>query len=286
MGVLLVGGCTGTYNAGTHRRRTIVPYETILFEIAGSVATLTLNRPDKLNSFTSAMHRDLRDAMQRVRSDSSVRVLLITGAGRGFCAGQDLGERVMSGNPAGHDVGATLEENYNPLVLGLRALPIPVVCAVNGVAAGAGCNFALAADIVIAARSAKFIEAFSRIGLIPDAGGTYVLPRLVGMARAMGLAMLAEPLSAEQAEAWGLIWKCVEDDQLAAEAGKLTAALAAGPTSAYALIKQALYASANNSIEQQLAMEARLQREAGRTADFKEGVQAFLEKRQAKFVGR
>jgi 2-(1,2-epoxy-1,2-dihydrophenyl)acetyl-CoA isomerase len=263
-----------------------VPYATILFEIAGNVATVTLNRPDKLNSFTSAMHRDLRDAMQRVRSDASVRVLLITGAGRGFCAGQDLSERVMSGNPADHDVGSTLEENYNPLVLGLRALPIPVVCAVNGVAAGAGCNFALAADIVIAARSAKFIEAFSRIGLIPDAGGTYVLPRLVGMARAMGLAMLADALSAEQAEAWGLIWKCVDDNQLAAEAGKLTAALAAGPTSAYALIKQALYASPNNSIEQQLAMEARLQREAGRTADFKEGVQAFLDKRQAKFLGR
>jgi 2-(1,2-epoxy-1,2-dihydrophenyl)acetyl-CoA isomerase len=263
-----------------------VPYETILFEIADSVATLTLNRPDKLNSFTAAMHRDLRDAMQKVRDDKSLRVLLITGAGRGFCAGQDLSERVMSGDAANVDVGATLEENYNPLVLGLRALPIPVVCAVNGVAAGAGCNFALAADIVIAARSAKFIEAFSRIGLLPDAGGTYVLPRLVGMSRAMALSMLAEPVSAEQAEAWGLIWKCVEDDRLAAEARKLTAALSAGPTSGYALIKQALYASANNSIEQQLALEARLQREAGRTADFKEGVQAFLEKRPARFTGR
>jgi 2-(1,2-epoxy-1,2-dihydrophenyl)acetyl-CoA isomerase len=215
-----------------------------------------------------------------------VRALLITGAGRGFCAGQDLSERVMSGEAADFDVGGTLEENYNPLVLGLRALPIPVVCAVNGVAAGAGANFALAADIIIAARSAKFIEAFSRIGLIPDAGGTYFLPRLVGLSRAMGLAMLAEPLSAEQAEACGLIWKCIDDEQFAAEALKLARTLAAGPTKAYALIKQALYASANNSIEQQLALEAKLQREAGRSADFKEGVKAFLEKRPAKFAGR
>jgi 2-(1,2-epoxy-1,2-dihydrophenyl)acetyl-CoA isomerase len=263
-----------------------VPYATILFEIADNVATLTLNRPDKLNSFTAAMHGELRDAMQKVRGDKSVRALLITGAGRGFCAGQDLSERVMSGDPADLDVGATLEENYNPLILGLRALPMPVVCAVNGVAAGAGCNFALAADIVIAARSARFIEAFSRIGLIPDAGGTYALPRLVGLSRAMAMSLLAEPVTAEQAQAWGLIWKCVDDDQLAAEARKLAGALAAGPTSAYALIKQALYASADNSVEQQLALEARLQREAGRTADFKEGVQAFLEKRPARFTGR
>jgi 2-(1,2-epoxy-1,2-dihydrophenyl)acetyl-CoA isomerase len=263
-----------------------VPYATILFEIAGNVATLTLNRPDKLNSFTSAMHRELRDAVQQVRDDASVRVLLITGAGRGFCAGQDLSERVMSGDAADFDVGATLEEYYNPLVLGLRALPVPVVCAVNGVAAGAGANFALAADVVIAARSAKFLEAFARIGLIPDAGGTYVLPRLVGAARAMGLSMLAEPISAEQAEAWGLIWKCVDDEQLGHEAAKLTSALAAGPTRAYALIKQALYASSSNTAEAQLALEARLQREAGKTADFKEGVKAFLEKRPARFVGR
>jgi 2-(1,2-epoxy-1,2-dihydrophenyl)acetyl-CoA isomerase len=264
----------------------IVPYETILFEISGNVARLTLNRPDKLNSFTNAMHREMREALQQVRGNPSVRVLLITGAGRGFCAGQDLSERVMSGDSADFDVGATLEENYNPLVLGLRALPMPVVCAVNGVAAGAGANFALAADIVIAARSAKFIEAFSRIGLLPDAGGTYVLPRLVGIARAMGMALLAEPISAEQAQAWGLIWKCVEDDQLAAEASKLTSTLAAGPTKAYALTKQALYASANNRAEEQLALEAKLQREAGKTADFKEGVRAFLDKRPAQFVGR
>jgi 2-(1,2-epoxy-1,2-dihydrophenyl)acetyl-CoA isomerase len=263
-----------------------VPYATILFEIADSVATLTLNRPDKLNAFTDTMHAELRDALQRVRGDASVRALVITGAGRGFCAGQDLSERVMSGEVGDYDVGATLEANYNPLVLGLRRLPIPVVCAVNGVAAGAGCNFALAADIVIAARSAKFIEAFSRIGLLPDAGGTYALPRLVGLARAVALSMLAEPVSAEQAQAWGLIWRCVDDAALAAQAGELARSLAAGPTQAYALIKQALYASADNSLEQQLALEARLQREAGRTADFKEGVRAFLEKRPARFSGR
>jgi 2-(1,2-epoxy-1,2-dihydrophenyl)acetyl-CoA isomerase len=263
-----------------------MPFETILFEIDGSVACITLNRPDKLNSFTAAMHAELREALQRVRGEASVRALLITGSGRGFCAGQDLSEQVMSGSGGELDVGATLEENYNPLVLGLRALPIPVLCAVNGVAAGAGCNFALACDIVVAARSARFIEVFSRIGLIPDAGGTYALPRLVGPARALGMALTAEPVTAEQAQAWGLIWKCVDDEQLMPEARKLAAALAAGATRGFALTKQALHASFGNSVEQQLALEARLQREAARTADFREGVQAFLEKRPARFSGK
>ncbi|HEY7757899.1 MAG TPA: 2-(1,2-epoxy-1,2-dihydrophenyl)acetyl-CoA isomerase PaaG [Burkholderiales bacterium] len=263
-----------------------MPFENILFEIAGGVAAITLNRPDKLNSFTAAMHGELREALQRVRSDAAVRALIITGSGRGFCAGQDLSERVMSGSGGEFDVGATLEENYNPLVRGLRTLPIPVVCAVNGVAAGAGCNFALACDVVIAARSARFIEVFSRIGLIPDAGGTYVLPRLIGAARAMGMALTAEPVGAEQAEAWGLIWKCVDDDELMPQARNLAAMLAAGATRGFALTKQALYASCGNSIEQQLALEARLQREAARTADFREGVQAFLEKRTARFSGK
>lgn len=263
-----------------------MPFETILFEIADGVATITLNRPDKLNAFTAPMHAELRDALQRVREDAGVRALLITGAGRGFCAGQDLSARVMSGAAQDFDVGATLEENYNPLVLGLRALPIPVLCAVNGVAAGAGCNFALACDIVIAGRSARFIEAFSRIGLVPDAGGTYVLPRLVGSARAMGMALTAEPVTGEQAQAWGLIWKCVDDDQLISEARTLAASLAGGATRGFALTKQALYASSNNSMQKQLALEARLQREAGRTADFGEGVQAFLEKRPARFTGK
>jgi 2-(1,2-epoxy-1,2-dihydrophenyl)acetyl-CoA isomerase len=263
-----------------------MPFETILFEIADGVATITLNRPDKLNAFTAGMHDDLREAMRQVRAEEGLRVLLITGSGRGFCAGQDLTERVMKDSAGPFDLGSTLEKNYNPLVTGLRALPVPVICAVNGVAAGAGCNLALACDVVIAARSASFIEVFSRIGLIPDACGTYVLPRLVGMARAMGMSLTAEPISAEQAAAWGLIWKCVDDDKLVATARELAQRFAAGPTRAYGLIKQALYASPANTLEQQLALEATLQREAGHSADFQEGVKAFLEKRTAKFTGR
>jgi len=263
-----------------------MPFETILFEIDGGVATLTLNRPDKLNAFTAAMHEELREAMHRVRTEQGVRALLIAANGRGFCAGQDLTERVMKDGAGPFDLGATLEKNYNPLVKGLRELPFPVICAVNGVAAGAGCNFALACDIVIAARSASFIEVFSRIGLIPDACGTYVLPRLVGMARAMGMSLTTEPVTAEQAAAWGLIWKCVDDDQLTSTTRDLAQRFAAGPTRAYALIKQALYASPNNTLEQQLALEAALQREAGQSADFQEGVKAFLEKRPARFSGR
>ena len=263
-----------------------MPFETILFEIDGGVATLTLNRPDKLNAFTAAMHEELREAMHRVRTEQDVRALLIAANGRGFCAGQDLTERVMKDGAGPFDLGATLEKNYNPLVKGLRELPFPVICAVNGVAAGAGCNFALACDIVIAARSASFIEVFSRIGLIPDACGTYVLPRLVGMARAMGMSLTTEPVTAEQAAAWGLIWKCVDDEQLTSTARDLAQRFAAGPTRAYALIKQALYASPNNTLEQQLALEAALQREAGQSADFQEGVKAFLEKRAARFTGR
>jgi len=263
-----------------------MPFETILFEIDGGVATLTLNRPDKLNAFTAAMHEELREAMHRVRTEQGVRALLIAANGRGFCAGQDLTERVMKDGAGPFDLGATLEKNYNPLVKGLRELPFPVICAVNGVAAGAGCNFALACDIVIAARSASFIEVFSRIGLIPDACGTYVLPRLIGMARAMGMSLTTEPVTAEQAAAWGLIWKCVDDDQLTSTTRDLAQRFAAGPTRAYALIKQALYASPNNTLEQQLALEAALQREAGQSADFQEGVKAFLEKRAARFTGR
>jgi 2-(1,2-epoxy-1,2-dihydrophenyl)acetyl-CoA isomerase len=250
------------------------------------VATITLNRPAKLNAFTAAMHADLRDALERVRADGSLRALVLTGAGRGFCAGQDLTENPRLTSDARFDVSATLEHDYHPLVLGLRALPMPVICAVNGVAAGAGCNVVLACDVVLAARSASFIEIFSRIALIPDAGGTYFLPRLVGQARAMALALTAEKVSAEQAEQWGLIWRCVEDDRLTPETRALAVQFANGPTRAYALIKQALYASSGNSLEQQLALEARLQREAGQSPDFREGVKAFLDKRPARFAGR
>jgi 2-(1,2-epoxy-1,2-dihydrophenyl)acetyl-CoA isomerase len=263
-----------------------VKLTTILLDIAEGVATVTLNRPERLNAFTGEMHRELREALARIKADASVRALLITGAGRGFCAGQDLSERMMSPATARVDVGDSLEKNYNPLLKTLRALPMPVVCAVNGVAAGAGCNLALACDIVIAARSASFLQAFARIGLIPDAGGTYTLPRLVGTARAMAAAMLAEQISAERAEQWGLIWKCVDDGKLFDEARSLARHLATQATKALGLMKRAIYASATNTFEHQLDLERDLQREAANSEDFREGVTAFKEKRPAKFTGR
>lgn len=261
-------------------------FNTILFDISEGVATLTLNRPDKLNAFTGEMHAEIREAMAKVTSTPEVRVLLLTGAGRGFCAGQDLSERMMAPGQAQADVGDSLEKNYNPLLKQLRALPIPVICAVNGIAAGAGCNLALACDIVIAGKSASFLQAFARIGLIPDAGGTYTLPRLVGTARAMGAAMLADKISAEQAVEWGMIWKCVDDAQLGQEARTLARQLATQATLALGLIKRAIYASASNTFAQQLDLERDLQRQAASSADFKEGVTAFNEKRPAKFTGR
>ena len=261
-------------------------FNAILLDISEGVATITLNRPDKLNSFTADMHVELREAMKQVKSDASVRALMITGAGRGFCAGQDLSERMMDPGAAKVDVGDSLDKNYNPFLKGLHALPIPVICAVNGVAAGAGCNLALAGDIVIAAKSASFIQVFSRIGLIPDAGGTYTLPRLVGTARAMAAAMLAEKVSAEQAVEWGMIWKCFEDDKFADHARALAKQLAGQATKALGLTKRAIYASSSNTYEQQLDLERDLQREAAASSDFKEGVAAFSEKRPAKFTGR
>jgi 2-(1,2-epoxy-1,2-dihydrophenyl)acetyl-CoA isomerase len=210
--------------------------------------------------------------------------VLITGAGKGFCAGQDLGDRNVAADED-IDLGATLEANYNPLIRRLRALDKPTVCAVNGVAAGAGANLALACDIVLAARSARFIQAFCKIGLVPDSGGTYFLPRLVGEARAKGLALSGEPLSAEQAEAWGLVWKCVDDERLQAEARALAQRLAAGPTKGLGLIKRALHASFANDLDRQLDLERDLQREAGGSADYREGVSAFMQKRQPVFGG-
>ncbi|MBY6261851.1 2-(1,2-epoxy-1,2-dihydrophenyl)acetyl-CoA isomerase [Azospirillum sp. 412522] len=259
---------------------------TILLDIADGVATITLNRPDRLNSFTAAMHEELREAIAEVRDDKSVRCLLLTGAGRGFCAGQDLSDRAVAPGGQGPDLGVSIETNYNPLIRGLRGLPMPVVCAVNGVAAGAGANIALACDIVLAARSASFIQAFCRIGLIPDSGGTWTLPRLVGHARAMGLAMLGDKVSADQAEAWGMIWKAVDDDKLAEEASALARHLATQPTRGLAFIKQALNASSANDLDTQLDLERDLQREAGRSHDYREGVTAFVEKRAPKFEGR
>lgn len=261
-------------------------YESILFSNDQGIARLTLNRPDRLNSFTDAMHAEVRDALARVRADTAVRVLLLTGAGRGFCAGQDLADRAVAPGAAPVDIGASIERNYKPLVLALRALPMPVVCAVNGVAAGAGANIALACDIVIAAKSASFIQAFARIGLLPDAGGTYFLPRLVGSARAMGLALLGEKLSAEQAAAWGLIWKCVEDAELNSTVDTIVTHFASAPTRGLAATKRALQLAATNTLEAQLDIERDLQRELGRSDDYREGVAAFSAKRTPKFSGK
>jgi 2-(1,2-epoxy-1,2-dihydrophenyl)acetyl-CoA isomerase len=261
-------------------------YANILLEIKDGVATLTLNRPDKLNSFTTEMHREVREAVRTVAADATVRCLLLTGAGRGFCAGQDLSDRAVAPGAERPDLGESLDKFYNPLIQALRALEKPVVCAVNGVAAGAGANIAFAADIVLAARSASFVQAFCKIGLVPDSGGTWTLPRLVGMARATALAMLGDKVSAEQAEAWGMIWKCVDDTRLMETAAGLARHLASQPTRGLALIKRAIQASATNTLDQQLDLERDLQRLAGRTQDYREGVAAFLEKRAPRFEGR
>jgi 2-(1,2-epoxy-1,2-dihydrophenyl)acetyl-CoA isomerase len=261
-------------------------YETILFDIANGAARLTLNRPDRLNSFTVQMHAEVADALSKVESDAAVRALLITGAGRGFCAGQDLSDRAVAPGADGVDLGESLENRYNPLIRRIINLPKPVVCAVNGVAAGAGANIAFAADIVFAAKSAKFIQSFSNIGLVPDSGGTWILPRLAGHARALGLALTGEPLSAEKAESWGLIWRAVDDDQLQAECDKLIQRLASGPTKGLAAIKHAMRQGWLSSLDEQLDLERDLQRELGRSQDYKEGVAAFTEKRAPKFAGR
>jgi len=260
--------------------------DSILFEARDGVARITLNRPDRLNSFTAAMHGALREALERVKGDPATRVVLLTGAGRGFCAGQDLADRAVAPGAAPVDLGESIERNYRPLVLALRALPLPVVCAVNGVAAGAGANIALACDIVVATKSASFVQAFCKIGLIPDSGGTYFLPRLAGTARAMGLAMLGDRLTAEQAAQWGLIWRCVEDGEFTAVVEALVAQLAQAPTRGLGAIKRALHAAERNSLEAQLDVERDFQRELGKSEDFKEGVQAFLAKRKANFKGK
>ncbi len=259
--------------------------DTLLFERAEGIARITLNRPDKLNCFNVEMHEALRDALLQVQADKSLRVLVLTGAGRAFCAGQDLSDRAVAPGGAAVDLGASIDKYYGPLVLALRALPMPVICAVNGVAAGAGANLPLACDIVLAARSASFVEVFCKLGLIPDTGGTYFLPRLLGSARATALAMLGDRLSAEQAAAWGLIWQCVDDDQLAAESDKLARHFAQAPTLGLARTKQALQASGLNTLQAQLNLERDFMRELGRSADYREGVAAFLAKRAPRFVG-
>jgi 2-(1,2-epoxy-1,2-dihydrophenyl)acetyl-CoA isomerase len=259
--------------------------EPVLVERHPGYRVITLNRPQRLNAVSEAMHRSLKAVLSEAEEDDGCRALLLTGAGRGFCAGQDLNER-LSEDGQTTVLGNALETYYNPLVRKLRSLPFPVVAAVNGVAAGAGANIALACDLVLAARSASFVQAFAKIGLIPDAGGTWILPRLVGLARARALALTAEPLPAEKAEAWGLIWKMVEDDALMAEAHKLCAHFAAAPTVGLALTKRALDESWNSDLDSQLDLERETQREASLTPDYAEGVRAFIEKRRPVFTGR
>lgn len=261
-------------------------YQTILFELSGGVARLTLNRPDRLNSFNVQMHQEVRDALAKLTDNSEARVLVFSGAGRGFCAGQDLGDRAVAPGGQGVDLGDSIETYYKPLVLALRNLPMPVIAAVNGVAAGAGANIALACDLVIATKSASFVQAFSKLGLVPDSGGTWFLPRLLGNARAMGLALLGDKLPAEQAAQWGLIWRCVEDADFKNTVDQLATQLAAAPTRGLARTKQAIYESWSHSLEQQLDQERDFQRELGRSQDYAEGVAAFTEKRTPKFTGR
>jgi 2-(1,2-epoxy-1,2-dihydrophenyl)acetyl-CoA isomerase len=261
-------------------------YQSILFDLTGGIARLTLNRPDRLNSFNVQMHQEVREVLTQLAATRDARVLVLSGAGRGFCAGQDLGDRAVAPGGEGVDLGESIERNYKPLVLALRNLPMPVIAAVNGVAAGAGANIALACDLVIATRSASFVQAFSKLGLVPDSGGTWFLPRLVGNARAMGLALLGDKLPAEQAAQWGLIWRCVDDADFKTTVDDFAAQLAAAPTKGLARTKQAVYESWSHALEQQLDQERDFQRELGRSQDYAEGVAAFTEKRTPNFTGR
>ena len=257
-------------------------YETIQFERTGHIARITLNRPDRLNSFTRAMHAELRDAIVDL---GDARVVVLTGAGRSFCAGQDLNDRAVAPGET-VDLGETVEESWNPLIRTLAALPQPVIARVNGVAAGAGANIALACDLVIAAKSAKFIQSFSALGLIPDSGGSWHLPRLVGQARALGLALTGEPLPAEKAAEWGLIWKAVDDDTLDAEVDALATKLASLPPLGLAAIKSIVRSSWERTLDEELDLQRHEMRRLGFTEDYREGVAAFLEKRPAQFKGK
>lgn len=257
-------------------------YESIIFDRADGIARITLNRPDRLNSFTRAMHAELRDALGNL---GEARVVVLTGAGRGFCAGQDLNDRAVAPGET-VDLGGTVEESWNPLIRTLATLPQPVIARVNGVAAGAGANIALACDLVIAARSAKFIQSFSALGLVPDSGGSWHLPRLVGQARALGLALTGEPLAAEKAAEWGMIWKAVDDEHLDAEVDPVAAKLASLPPLGLAAIKQIIRTSWGRTLDQELDLQRDEMRRLGFTHDYREGVAAFLEKRPANFIGK
>ena len=261
-------------------------FENITFTVEAGIARLTLNRPDKLNSFTGQMHAELRTALDRVQSDHSIRVLVLTGAGRAFSAGQDLADPDMAKiDGRMPDIGNVVERNYKPLVMRLQNLRVPTIAAVNGIAAGAGASVALACDLVVATKSASFLQAFSKIGLIPDTGGTWFLPQRVGMARAMGLALLADKLPAEKAAEWGLIWECTEDADFAARIDALAKQLAVMPTKALVRTRQAMHAAPGHTLEQQLSFEGSFMRELGWSPDYAEGVQAFMEKRAPNFTG-
>ena len=259
-------------------------YETVLLEQSGPIARITLNRPDKLNSFNTAMHQEVRSALRSV--EHNARVIVLTGAGRGFCAGQDLGERSMGSDGHAVDLGVTVETAWNPLIRRIVEMPQPIIARVNGVAAGAGANVALAADIVVAARSAKFIQSFSAIGLVPDSGGSWVLPRLVGQARALGMTLTGEPLPAETAAEWGLIWKCVDDDSLDDEVDALAEKLASLPPLGLAATKKLIRSTWARTLEQELNEQRNEMRRLGYSQDYREGIAAFLEKRTPTFVGR
>jgi 2-(1,2-epoxy-1,2-dihydrophenyl)acetyl-CoA isomerase len=261
-------------------------FENIRFETDNGIARLTLHRPDKLNSFTGAMHGELRAALEIVQSESQIRVLVLTGAGRAFCAGQDLGDPEMAMTPKAPDIGNVVEKYYKPLILSLQNLRVPTIAAVNGIAAGAGASVALACDLVIAAKSASFLQAFSKIGLIPDTGGTWFLPQRVGMARALGLAMLADKLPATTAEQWGLIWRAVEDSELVSTVDSLACQLATMPTKALVRTRQAMHTAPMHTLEQQLSLEGGFMRELGWSPDYAEGVAAFMEKRTPRFTGQ
>lgn len=258
----------------------------VLSHIEAGVLTITLNRPDRLNSFNDEMHHQLSGALTLAERDQAVRCVLITGAGRGFCAGQDLNDRNVSVEQAAPDLGLSVERFYNPLIRRLSALPKPIICAVNGVAAGAGAALAMACDIVVAADNASFIQSFCKLGLVPDSGGSWYLPRLAGHARAMGMALLGDKISAQQALAWGMIWQTVPAVELAEHTTSMARHLATQPTYGLGLIKKALYSSASNTLDQQLDLERDLQRLGGRSADYREGVNAFFAKRSPNFSGK